>query len=93
MVHVTRLNPAHIAQSLIRGIIFVLQREQHHREAAELDIHVFAIRRIVGGVAEEEFVAPKANVIAHARGEYGKFSRHCGFYLQAGFPPQPERSV
>jgi len=62
-----------------------LKREQHHRQSIELRIGVLGPSGIIHGICPGEFLGAKADVLAHARGEVGKFRCHGGFYLQAGF--------
>jgi len=69
-----------------------LQCEQHNRQPVKLNVGVFHPGGVVG-INQGKLLGPKADVLAQARGEDGKFRSHGGFYLQAGFPRQPEPIV
>jgi len=66
-----------------------LKREQHHRQSLNSASRAGSKRIIQASV--REIPRAKADVLAHARGEVGKFRMSWRFFiLQAGFPQQPE---
>ena len=64
-----------------------LQREQHHRQAVELDVRVLRPPQssCVSGSVPMKFFGPEADVLAQARGEDGKFRCHAVFIYRLVF--------